>query len=262
MVISREFLQSLICKDAALVTGRELATLVIQPVKTLDDVNRLPRLAGPEKRSGKADRVEWHVVLAEKLDVVDVIRLPPPFAPVAGLFLLCPFLRRREISDRRIEPDIEYLMLEALSRHQDAPGEITGDATVAKFGAEAAFRKRAHERRPALAAVEPGLQTIDKLRLPQEQMPRRAQDQVGITGNGGARRDKLHRIKERAAAVALIAARPRRAAMRAGAEDVAIGQEARVRRQPILRDLALLDQPRGLKPLEEMLREPAIGGTG
>jgi hypothetical protein len=65
-----------------------------------------------------------------------------------------------------------------------------------------------HSRAPAVGwHIEPGVQTIDKPRLFEKQMPRRAQFQVGVTGNGGARRDEVHRIKECAAAVALIAAR-------------------------------------------------------
>ena len=64
--------------------------------------------------------------------------------------------------------------------------------------------------------------------LPQEQMAAVAELEVGRAGQCRARRDQVDRIEQRAAIVALVAARGLVAAMRAGAEHVAVGQEAPV----------------------------------
>ena len=82
-----------------------------------------------------------------------------------------------------------------------------------------------HERRPA-AAVDSQRQPIDQQRLAQEEVAGLAQFErrsPEIAERGSSRSVG---IEQRAATVALVAARRRVAAMRAGADDVAVGQEA------------------------------------
>ena len=202
------------------------------------------------QRCGKAHRVKRHVVLAQELDVADVIRLPPPVLPATRRVLFRPLLRRRDIGDRRVEPDIEHLVLEA--RHRHAPAEIAGDAAIAQIRREPALRQRRHERRPPRAGAEPGIEAIHQQRLAQKAMTARAQLDVRIARERRTRPHEVCGIQQRPAAVALVSARSGRAAMRTGAEHVAVGQEAPVHRRPHLAHGAFFDQAAGLQPFVEM----------
>ena len=220
-------------------------------MEALDDVHGLPRLARADQRRREAHGVERDVVLAEELHVADIVALPPARASRVR-HQLRPFLRRRDVADRRIEPDVEHLAFEARPRHRHAPGEIARDAAVAQVRGEPASRERRHERRPAVARVEPCAEAFDQRGLAQEQVAALAQLEVGRTGQRRARAEQVDRVEQRAAIVALVAARGSRPAMRTGAEHVAVGQEAPVLRGPDLPDAALLDQARGVEPPVEV----------
>src|SRR5262244_3797659 len=102
-------------------------------MEALDHVDRFPGLTAAEQRGRKAHRVKGHVVLAQKLQVLDVLRLPPPLSPVALAGLgVRPFLRCRNVSDWRVEPDIEYFAFEAGTWHRHPPGEIARNAAIAE----------------------------------------------------------------------------------------------------------------------------------
>ena len=227
--IGGQFLQGLVGKDAPIAAGRELAALVIEPVESLDHVRALPGLVRADQRRREAHGVEWDVVLAEELDVADVIGLPPPCSPVAARRGGGPFLGGGDVTDRRVEPDIEDLVGESLSRNRDAPGQIARDAAIAQIGCQPAFRGRYHEGGPAGAAIDPRAQRSDKLRLAQEQMAAFSDLQRPVARQRRSRVDQFGRIEQRATLVTLITARGRVAAMRAGAEHVAVRQEAAVR---------------------------------
>src|SRR5207248_1114531 len=140
----------LIGEYSAPLARAEFAAVVIQPVKPLDHIHRFPWLAGPDQGRWKAHGVERYVILAEKLDVFDVLGVPPPLAPIP---VVCfgPFLRCRDVANGRVEPDIEHLPFKSGARHRYAPGEVARDAAISEFGGEPAFRQRDDKRRPAVS---------------------------------------------------------------------------------------------------------------
>jgi hypothetical protein len=174
-------------------------------VESLDDVSGFPRFAGTDQGRGKADGMERNVILAEKLDVPNVIGFPPPSLPIpTRSFRVGPFLCRGDIADGGVEPDIEDLSLESRARHGDAPCEIARNAAVPEVAVQPASRQRCHERRPAGLGVQPFAQPLDQERLPQEQVRAFLRLQRRVAGEGGTRRDQFGGIEESAAAVALI----------------------------------------------------------
>src|SRR5438067_7001272 len=104
-----------------------------------------------------------HIVFAKELYVLNIVRLPPPLLPIAILWIgVGPFLRRRDVFDRGVEPDVKYLAFEIFLRHRDTPREITRDATVLNALVEPFTRDRCHQMRPTLARSEPLLQSADQ----------------------------------------------------------------------------------------------------
>jgi hypothetical protein len=78
-------------------------------------------------------------------------------------------------------------------------------------------------------AVDPLPQTVGELRLLEEEMLAVADLDLGRTGQRRARGDQVRRIEDAGAVFALVAARPLVTAMRAGADHVAVRQEAAIR---------------------------------
>src|SRR5437899_3507177 len=103
-------------------------------MEALDDVDRLPGLAAAQQSRRKADSVKRHIVLAEKLQVLHVLRFPPPASPIAARRrAIRPFLRRGQVVDGRVEPNIKDFPFEPWSRHWYAPGQIAGNASIAQI---------------------------------------------------------------------------------------------------------------------------------
>src|SRR5262245_26109171 len=123
------------------------------------------------------------IVLAQELDVTDAVGLPPPVPPITSCgILLRPFLCCCDVSDRRIKPNIEYLLFEAGARHGYPPGKVASNAAVSQICGDPAARQRLHERRPPAPRAEPGVELVDQQRLAQEQVPALAQLQPCVAG--------------------------------------------------------------------------------
>ena len=129
-------------------------------METLDHVDGLPWLAGPDQGCRKADGMERHVVLAEKLDVFDVVGVPPPSAPIAIAprrprpILSLPRCRRSAHRTRRKIPFVRS--------RRAAPGMPQARSRVMqrsfRFRGQPAPGERDHEGRPSVRAVDPRIQ--------------------------------------------------------------------------------------------------------
>src|SRR5579883_3533739 len=82
---------------------------------------------------------------------------------------------------------------------------------------------------------------------------------VGRAGDRRARLDEVLGVEQPGAGLALVAARGGAAAVRTGAGDVAVGQEATVGAGIGLPDRALLDEARLVERQEDLLRQPPVG---
>ena len=242
-VIAGQQFQSLIHEHAAVHRGRELAAVPVQPVERLERIDHLPRLAGAQNRGREADRMEGDIVLAHEFDVPDVIGArvqPPPALPAFGIALssrrswsIEQFARRGDIFDRRVEPDIEHLVLEAgtrlaVLRHRHAPFQVAGNAPVDQPFVEMLVGDGQRQRGPVVMRRDPVAQTPLDLGLQQVQMPGVAHFEISRPRHRRIRVDQVGRVQQPPAIVALIAARLVVAAMRARALDIAVGQEAAV----------------------------------
>src|SRR5262249_27237749 len=157
-------LQRGIGEDTAPAASGKFTALVVEPMETLDHIHGLPGLARSDQGRRETDGMKRDVVLTEKLDVMDVVRLPPLTPVTSGGILLRPFLGCCDVGDRSIEPNIENLLLEAGPRHWYAPGEVAGNAAVTQVRADPAARQRVDERRPATPRAKPGTESIDQQR--------------------------------------------------------------------------------------------------
>jgi uncharacterized small protein (DUF1192 family) len=94
--------------------GQDLSLLSVEELteRIALMTSEIERLAGPDQGCGKADGVKRHVILAEELDVSDVVGLQPPAAPIAtGWIGFGPLLGCRDVADRRIKPDVKHLVV-------------------------------------------------------------------------------------------------------------------------------------------------------
>ena len=170
-----------------------------------------------------------HVVLAKELQIFDVVRLPPPLLPVAVLRIsLSPFLRRRDVFDRSVKPDVEDLAFKASFRHRDAPSEVARDAAVLDALVEPLARYRRHQMRPTFARSEPRLKSADQCLLTQKQMPGRTHFQVRAARDRRPWPDQVGRLQQPRAVLALVAAGAVGLAVRTSADDVAVRKETPV----------------------------------
>ena len=206
--------------------------------------------------------MERHVVLGEELHVAHVLAALPPVAPIPPRRRLAPLDRGGDVADGGVEPDVEDLVLEACLGHRHAPFQVAGDAPVAQAFVEPLQRDRADERRPVASGREPVAQPALEGREFQEQMAGRAELDVGRVRDRRARRAEVFGVEQRGAALALIAARVGMAAVRAGPDDIAIGQEPAVGRRVGLQDRAFLDEARCIEATEDFLRQPPVGLAG
>ena len=264
-VIGRQQFQRLVHEDAALLAGRELAAVPVQPVEGLQLIHRLPRLARADDGRGKRYGVEGDVVLAHELDVADIlgplVQTPPVAPAVSGR--IRPFLGRADIFDGGVEPDVEDLVLHARTReavlgHRHAPGQVAGDAPVNQTLVQMLVGDGFGQGLPAALAVDPGadfrldlrLQQIEMARVAHLQVPRPRHRRIGI--------DQVGRIQQPPAVVALIPARADVAAMGARPLDIAVGQEPGVVDGVDHPIHPLLDQAVLLQRLGEMLGQAMV----
>src|SRR3981081_2497275 len=167
--------------------------------------------------------------LTKILKILNLVRLPPPLLPIANLWIgVGPFLGRRDVFDRGVEPDVKYLAFETFLRPGDPPREIPRDATVLNALVEPFTRDRCHQMRPTLARSEPLLQSADQCLLTQEKMLGRTHFQVRAAGDRRPRLDQVGRLQQPRAVLALVAARAVAPAVRTSSDDVAVRKETPV----------------------------------
>ena len=175
--------------------------------------------------------MEGDIVFAHELDIFGFVSalvcFPERFPVPAGC--LGPFLCRRDIADRGIEPDIENLLSEARTRvsfqvgYRDSPAQITCDRTGDKSLIEPFIGDRDGKGGPvAPLFVYPCADRVLHLLLEKIQMLGLPQFDIAATCDRGEWVDEFDRVEQAPAAVALISARLFITAMRAGPFDIAI----------------------------------------
>src|SRR5437016_8623037 len=173
-------------------------------------------------------------------DVAVRVRAPELLDPPA--VVLAPLVGAREVPDRGFKPDVEVLL--ALSR--DAEPEIRRiprDVPVAQRLGEPLVDEVADLRLQAPLAAGPSPQPLLVLRQFHEVMRRAAPLEVRVSADGAARVLQIRRLVGAPAILAGVAVLVLRAAHRALAADVTVGQESLVDAAVHLQDVALLDGP-------------------
>ena len=223
---------------------------------------------GVAEQHGRPDLgVEDDVVLAHEVVRLGVRVVPPGPPGVRVAAAARPLDRRGQVADHRVEPDVDPLVRPvppAVERNRNAPVQVPGDGPRLQV-IEQVEGELEHVRAP-LARL--GLQPAA------EHLGERGQVEEVVLGLDEDRRlavdlrpgvDQVGRVELVAAVVALVAARARVPADRAGALDVAVGQRAaggrRDRAQRDLReDVAVLEQAE-----EDLLGDRVVvarGGPG
>lgn len=276
-VVRGQDVQRVVGEDTALLGRGELPAVVRQPVEGLDVVDLLPRLAHAQLGGREHDGVEGDVVLRHELRVADRVlagvRLVPPGLPVAVLRVCVsrgvrPLLRRPDVLDRRVEPDVEDLALRrqlrpGVGRDRDAPVQVTGDRPVVQALRQPLAGDGGGELRPlVLVARHPLRDLALELRLEEEEVLGLADLQVRRAGDRAARVDQVGRVQHAGAVLALVAAGLVVAAVGAGALHIAVREEAAVRRGVHLADRALLDEAVLVQAAREVLGDLAVLRAG
>ena len=165
------------------------------------------------------DAVENDVVLADEMHHLGVLVLPV-FFPVGRQIL-----GRRDVTDRRVEPHVQHLPLGTLDRNGNPPIQVAAHRAGLQSQIEPAFALPVHVDLPLLMLFEyPFAQKL--LVLVQRQEPvRRLAHHRNRPGNGAVRIDQVGRAQRTAALLALIAVCAVVLTVRAGADDVAVGQK-------------------------------------
>ena len=164
--------------------------------------------------------MERHVVLAHELHELHLARvLPPAF----------PFVHERgrdaDVSDGRVEPHVEDLLLVARHRHGRPPGEVARDAPRLEAVAEPCVGDGHAVTGPPVAAVLDVLsQVARELGEVDEQVLARDDARHGAR-ELAPRVDELRRVEQRAALVALVATGVLVLALGAGAHHVPVREE-------------------------------------
>ncbi len=188
-------------------------------------VEHRPRSARAQERAREDDGMERDVVLADELEKLHAFRVLPPRFPVPGVAG-----GDRDVADGRVEPDVEDLALEPLLGHRDSPGQVARDGALLEPVADPGLGHLLRVVRPGALTrrlLLPGLEEGQDLGKVEVQVRRLLQDRR-LSAEVAAGILQVRRIEKLAAVVALVAARVLRPAVRAGAVDVAVGQEARV----------------------------------
>ena len=220
-------------------------------------------LAAAELQHGRPEqRVEGDDVLADEVDLlhrgVGHVGLEVQAAAVEQV------LQRRQVTDRRVEPDVEVLARRV--------GDL--NAEVGRVAADVPVVQARGPRRPRRRTTPCTLLATSLCSLPSCVQPRRNSTQRGSdslkkkcsllrsTGRGaGQRRIRVLQVGgriHRAADLAVVAVLVLRTALRAFALDVAVGQEHGLHRVEELLDGARGDQPVGAQRAVDVLA-PAHG---
>ena len=200
---------------------------------------------------GEDDAVEDDVVLADEVHHLRILALPV-LLPVGR-----EVLRRGDVADRRIEPDVEHLAFGPLDRHGNAPVEVAAHGTRLQAAVQPALALSVDVRFPLLVSFENPL-AEESLVLVQRQVPVLRLALHGHRSRHGAVRvDQFVGRERRAALLALVSVGAVVAALGAGAHDVAVGEE-RLRLLVVILHRSLLDE----LALVIELAEEGRGGRG
>lgn len=209
--------------------------------------------------------MERDVVLGHELGVAHgVVGLVPPRLPVAGLTVrggVRPFLRRTDVLDRGVEPDVEDLALgrqlrPGVGRDRHTPVQIPGDGPVVQALGQPLAGDRGRQLRPLLLVERhPRLDLVLELRLEQEQVLGLTDLQLGGTADRRTGVQQVGRVEHAGAVLALVAAGLVVAAVRTGALDVPVGEEAAVDGRVDLADRPFLDEAVLVELAREVLRD-------
>jgi hypothetical protein len=209
--------------------------------------------------------VEVDDVLADEVDLLAFGEGLFEIQTLAGAVVL----ERCQIADRRVEPDVQVFLFRDVG---DADAEIRRIARDVPVGEGLLLTFRAGALQPFLGLVDHlglqpagGLQPIldeaAALRIGQlEEEVLRGLEQRLRARQRRVRVLQLGRGVNRAAILAGIAVLVLRAAVRAFALEVAVGEEHGLHRVEKLLDRLAVDQSRGLQPAEDILRKLGVFG--
>ena len=194
--------------------------------------------------------MKGYVVLAYELEELDLFGIPPPCLPLIG-----EGRGNRNISDRRIEPNVEHLVFVALLWDRNAPFEVPGDSALAKAVSDPCFGHFYRVVGP-VPGLRRGLHPRLKLRQDRRQvdvqmirLPGYRRFSAGIT----LRVLELRRIEQLATVLTLIASRALVVAMRADSSYIPIGEKTRTAFAVELLDGLLIDIAGLIEPFEDTL---------
>ena len=254
--------ERLVHEHATALARGELAAVVREPVEALDLVGLRPRLARPDERDRERHRVERHVVLGHELRVLDVVGVVPPAPPVAA--------RRRRRPTRRWPRGTRSGRRTTRTRPcPRSPGRSTTGTPQSRSRVMPRSCSPSSSHLRAIDSVSAG--QIVGVRL----HPRRAPRRPASTGGGRGAWSRAPRGRccrrgpsgaragrwDRAPGCSSRTGRRGRsvvAAVRAGADDVAVGEEAPVDRRVHLLGDALLEVALAVEPGGEVLGELVV----
>ncbi len=173
------------------------------------------------------DGVEGNVVLANKVQHLGILILPPGAPGIRITLDLAPFNGRGQVADDGFEPHVQAFLVPAFHRNRDTPFQVAGDGTPAQaFGLDLAQRLAQYIRAPiGFARFEESLDFRLQFAQVQEIMFRFTQfGNRTVDARTGV--DQFGGVQQVAALVALVAARIVVAADIAGAFHVAVRQKA------------------------------------
>ncbi len=215
-----EILQVFVEPDGPVARGRDLVALEVQEFIGRDVLGQDEAVAIGLEHRGEHDAVEHDVVFADEMDHPRVFALPP-FLPAVGQQLD----GIGDIADRGVEPDVKDLAFCAFHRHGHAPVEVAAHGTGLETAVEPALALAIDVALPLFVAFEDPL-AEPGLILVQRQVPVLGHllDRLG-TADLGVRIDEFVGAQRGAAFLALVAIGAFVAALGAGSDDIAVGQE-------------------------------------